>query len=52
MTLFKLKYIKEGRLRLVVTVPQFLDTISQSDLSKKNMLCELYLYEVACPMNI
>ena len=34
------------------TVPQILDTLSQSDLSEQSMLCELYLHELACPMNI
>ena len=33
-------------------VPQFLDTLAQSDFSKKNFVCELYLHELACFMNV
>ena len=52
MTLFRLKSLTEGRDHQLVTIPQFLDTLSQSDFSKQNLLCEFYLHEVACPMNI
>ena len=52
MTLFKLKDIKEGRPHQLVTILQFLDTLSQSDFSEQNLLCELYLHEVAYPMYI
>ena len=44
ITLYNLKYLKEGRPHQLVTVPQFLDTLSQSDFFEKNLLCELYLY--------
>ena len=52
MTLFKLKYLKEGRPHQLLIVPLFLDTLSQSDFFEQNLLCELYTHEVACPMNI
>ena len=52
LNLFKLKALKEGRPHHLVTIPQFLDTLAQSDFSKQNILCILYLHELVCFMNV
>ena len=50
-TLFKIRSLKEGKPYHIMTTPQFLDTFTQSDFLRHNLLCELYLHEMACLMD-
>jgi hypothetical protein len=52
LTLFKLKSIKEGRPYKMISASEFLETFSQSDFSDQHFLCELYLHEQACLLDI
>ena len=46
---FKLMFVKEGRPYEIATSTKFLETFLESDFEKNNLLCELYLHELACP---
>ena len=48
---FKLKAMKEGRSFEITTLAKFLETFFGSNFEDQNMLCELYLHEMACPMD-
>ena len=50
-TWFKLKALKEGRPYEVASSTQFLETFIKSSFTEQNLLCELYLHEIACPLN-
>ena len=50
MTLFKIRSLKEGKPYHIMITPQFLDTFTQSDFPRLNLLCELYLHEMECLM--
>ena len=51
MTLFKIKALKEGISWEIVTPSQFLETFTQGNFSEQNLLCELYLNEIAYLMD-
>ena len=44
---FKLRAVKEGRPYEIATSAKFLE----SDFKDQNLLCELYLHELACPLD-
>ena len=48
---FKFKALKEGRPYEMETSAQFLETFMKSNFIEKNLLCELYLHEMACPLD-
>ena len=48
---FKLRDVKEGRLYEIETSTKFLETFLESDFEERNLLCELYLHELACPLD-
>ena len=48
---FKLKAIKEGRPYEMETSVHFLETFMESNFIEKNLVCELYLHEMACPLD-
>ena len=48
---FKLKAVQEGRLFEIATSEKFLETFLGSNFEEQNLLCELYLHEMACPMD-
>ena len=52
MTLFKLKSLKEEIPYQLNPTAQFLETFVESIFTEQNLLCELYLREMACPMDI
>ena len=45
-----LRAVKEGRLYEITTSAKFLETFMESDFEEQNLLCELYLHEMACPL--
>ena len=47
---FKLKAIKEGRPYEIATSSKFMETFLVSEFIEQNLLCELYLHELACPL--
>ena len=47
---FKLKDVKEGRPYEIATSAKFLETFMASDFIEQNLLCELYLHEMDCPL--
>ena len=47
MIIFYIKALKEGRHWKIVTPSQFLETFTQSEFSKQNLMCELYLHDRA-----
>ena len=49
---FKLRVVKEGRPYEIETLAKFLETFMESDFEKKNLLCELYLHELACRLDL
>ena len=49
--MFKIRALKEGKPLHIMTTPQFLNTFSQSSFPGHNLLCELYLHEMACFMD-
>ena len=51
MTLFKLKSLKEGGIYQLTPYAQFLETCVESSFTEQNLLRELYLKEMACPMD-
>ena len=52
LTLFKLKALKEGRPYQLTPTAQFLKTFMESSFTEPNLLCEFYLHEMACPMDL
>ena len=52
MTLFKLKAMKEGIPYQLKPSVQFLETFVETSFTKHNLLCELYLHEMPCPMDL
>ena len=50
-TWFKLKALKEGRPYEVASSDKFLETFMESNFTEQNLLCELYLHEMDCPMD-
>ena len=49
---FKLKDVKEGRPYEIATSAKFLETFLESDFDEWNLLCDLYLHELACPLDL
>ena len=43
--------MKEGRPYEIMTSAKFLETFLESDFEEQNLLCELYLHELACPLD-
>ena len=48
---FKLRAVKEGRSFEIRTAEKILKTFLRSNFEDQNLLCELYLHEMACPLN-
>ena len=48
---FKIKDIKEGRPYEIETSAKVLETFMESDFVEQNLLCEIYLHELACPLD-
>ena len=48
---FKLRTVKEGRPYEIATSAKFLETFMGSNFEDQNLLCELYLHEMACPLD-
>ena len=48
---FKLKAVKEGIPYETATSTKFLETFLASDFIEQNLLCELYLHDLACPLD-
>ena len=48
---FKLKIVQEGRSFEITTSENFLETFFGSNFEEKNLLCELYLHEMAFPLD-
>ena len=48
---FKLKAVKEGRSFEITTSAKCLETFFGSNFEDQNLLCELYLHEMACPQD-
>ena len=48
---FKLRAAKEGRPSEIETSAKFLETFLESDFEEQKFLCELYLHELACPLD-
>ena len=47
---FELRDVKEGRSYEIATSVEFLETFLRSNFEDQNLLCELYLHEMACPL--
>ena len=52
LNLFKLKSLKEGRRYQLASSAKFLETFMESSFTEQNLLCEFYLHEMACPMDL
>ena len=48
---FKLSVVKEGRSFEIETSAKFLETFLRSNFEDQNLLCKLYLHEMACPLD-
>ena len=48
---FKLRAVKEGRSFEIMTSAKILETFFGSNFEDQNLLCELYLHEMACPLD-
>ena len=48
---FKLKAVKERRSFEIATSAKFLETLFGSNFEDQNLLCELYLHEMTCPLD-
>jgi len=48
---FKLRAMKEGRSFEITNSTKFLETFLRSNFEDQNLLCELYLHEMACPLD-
>ena len=47
----KLRAVKEGRSFEITTSAKILETFFRSSFEDQNLLCELYLHEMACPLD-
>ena len=52
LTFFKLKSLKEGKPYQLVSSAQFLETFMERSFTEQNLLCEFYLHEMACPLDL
>ena len=52
MALFKIRALKEGRPYKVFSTPKLLETFIKSDFLDQNLLCDFFLHERACPIDI
>ena len=52
LPLFKLKALKEGIPYELASSTQSLETFMERSFIEKKLLCELYLHEMACPMDL
>ena len=43
--------MKEGISFEIATLAKFLETFLRSNFEDQNLLCELYLHEMACPLD-
>ena len=48
---FKLKAVKEKRPYEMATSAHFLENFMEINFVEQNLLCELYLHEMACPLD-
>ena len=48
---FKLKAVQEGRSFEIATSEKILETFLGRNFEEKNLLCELYLHEMVCPLD-
>ena len=48
---FNLRAVKEGRSFEITTSTNFLETFLRSNFEDQNLLCELYLHEMAFPLD-
>ena len=48
---FKLRVVKEGSSFEIITSAKFLENFLRSSFEDQNLLCELYLHEMACPLD-
>ena len=48
---FQLKAVQEGRSFEITTSENFLETLFRSNFEELNLLCELYLHDMACPLD-
>ena len=48
----QLRDFKEGIPYEIATLAKFLETFLESDFEEQNLLCELYLHELACPLGL
>ena len=48
---FKLRVVKEGRSYEIAISAKFLEIFLRSNFEDQNLLCELYLHEMACPVD-
>ena len=48
---FKLRAMKEGRSFEITTSAKFWEIFLRSNFKDQNLLCELYLHEMACPLD-
>ena len=48
---FKLRAVKEGRSIEITTSAKFLETFLRSNFEDQNFMCELYLHEMAFPLD-
>ena len=48
---FKLRYVKEGRSYEIENLVKFLETFMGSDFEDQNLLYEIYLHDLACPLD-
>ena len=48
---FKLRVVKEGRSYEIATSVRFLETFMGSDFEDQNLMCEIYLHEMDCPLD-
>ena len=48
---FKLRVVKEGMSFEITTSTKFLEMFLRSNFEDQNLLCELYLHEMACPLD-
>ena len=48
---FKLRVVKEGTSYEIATSGKFLETFLGSDFEDRNLLCEIYLHEMACNLD-
>ena len=49
---FKLRAVKDRKSFEIKTSVKFLETFLRSNFEDQNLLCELYLHEMACPLDL